>query len=173
MERRKKNEYRSETRDSAKEFDQRVVELKRVSRVVAGGKRLRFRALVVIGDRVCRVGYGLAKGADVSQAVTKAVRRAGKNVFRVRIDKGTIPQLIRQKFSSASIFMKPAPRGSGVIAGGAMRPVLELAGVENVVAKMLGSSNKLNNVRATYFALKKISRRPVSAPQRPGATIVE
>lgn len=146
--------------DSAeKEFDQKTIELARVSRVMAGGKRMRFRACIVIGDRKGRVGAGLAKGADVSLAISKAVSAAKKHLLSVPLFEETIPHEIRVKFKAAEVLMKPAPRGTGIIAGGAVRSVLDLAGVPNVVAKILGSRNKINNVQATIQALASLRRR--------------
>ncbi|MFH1225877.1 MAG: 30S ribosomal protein S5 [bacterium] len=137
------------------EFEQQIVDIARVTRVMAGGKRMRFRACVVIGDKKGLVGYGLAKGADVTMAITKAVNIAKKQMIRVPLnDAGTIPHAIYEKFGSAKIFLKPAPQGTGIIAGGAMRLVLEVAGVTNVVGKILGSSNKVNNVKATLKAIE-------------------
>lgn len=136
-----------------KDFDQKVVEVKRVTRVVAGGKRMRFRALVVIGDKKGKVGVGLRKGADVSEAVQKAVNQAKKNMVAVQLVNDTIPHEIKMKYKSSVIFLKPARPGTGIIAGGSIRSVLDLVGVKNVLSKMLGSSNKVNNVMATYMAL--------------------
>jgi len=135
------------------EFEQQIVEVARVTRVMAGGKRMSFRACVVIGDKKGRVGVGLAKAKDVSSAVQKAVRQAEKNIIKVPLVKGTIPHQLKIKDGASRIFIKPAPQGTGVIAGGSVRLVLELAGVENVVAKILGANNKVNNVRATIKAL--------------------
>lgn len=137
-----------------KEFDSKVVEITRVTRVVAGGKRMRFRALVVVGDRKNRVGIGLRKGADVSDAIAKATGAAHKSVIEVAIKDGTIPHLVNFKYKAAKIFLKPAKPGTGIIAGGPLRAVLTLAGVRNITSKMLGSSNKVSNVRAVYLALQ-------------------
>lgn len=141
------------------DFDQRIVELARVARVMAGGKRLRFRALVVIGDHKGRVGHGLAKGADVSLAINKAGTKARRNLITVPIKRDTIPHEIKMKYKSAVVLLKPAPAGTGIIAGGPVRIVLELAGVPNVVSKILGSGNKINNVRAVLKALSTMKVR--------------
>ncbi|MFH1145762.1 MAG: 30S ribosomal protein S5 [bacterium] len=138
------------------EFDVRNLEVSRVARVTSGGKRMRFRVLVVIGDRNGRVGYGLAKGADVSLAVNKATAAAKKNLIHVKITTGTIPHAITAKYKAAMVLLKPAPDGTGIIAGGAVRPVLELVGIKNVVSKSLGSSNKANNVKVTFKALRQL-----------------
>ncbi len=114
-----------------------------------------FRACVVIGDKKGRVAMGLRKGVDVSIAINKAVNAAKKKIVKVNIINDTIPGKVREKFGAAIVLLKPAPKGTGVIAGGAVRSVLELAGVKNVVSKMLGSHNKINNVQATINALGK------------------
>lgn len=137
-----------------REFDQKVVEVKRVTRVVAGGKRMRFRALVVIGDHKGKVGIGLKKGVDVAESVNKAVNQAKKNMITLPLVNDTIPHEIKLKYKSSQIIMLPARPGTGVIAGGAVRSVLDMAGVKNVISKMLGSNNKVNNVRATFAAFK-------------------
>lgn len=135
------------------EFEQKIIDLARVTRVMAGGKRMRFRACVAIGDKKGRVGIGLAKGADVTLAVTKAVNKAKKTVITVPIIRETIPHEIRLKYKSARLLLKPAPKGTGVKAGGAVRVVLELAGVPNIVGKILGTNNKINNVKALLLGL--------------------
>lgn len=138
------------------DFEQKIVELSRVTRVMAGGKRMRFRALVVIGDKKGKVGAGLAKGADVSLAISKASTKARRNLLTVPMQKGTIPHEVKLKYKSALILLKPAKTGTGIIAGGPVRVVLEMAGIPNIVAKILGSSNKVNNVRAVLNAFKSM-----------------
>ena len=142
--------------EADKEFDQRILSLDRVTRVTMGGKRMRFRATVIIGDHKNRVGYGVAKAADVSQAVNKAVTQAKKRLMTVVLVNGTIPQHVAMKFGASRIMMKPAPQGTGVKAGGAMRVVFELAGIPNVVGKILGGKNKINNTKATIGALQQL-----------------
>ncbi len=137
-----------------REFDQKVVEVKRVTRVTGGGKRMRFRALVVIGDHKGRVGIGLRKGPDVAEAVNKAVNIAKKNMITLPLVNDTIPHEVKVKYKSSQLLMMPARPGTGVIAGGAVRSVLDMAGVKNVISKMLGSNNKVNNVRAAFEAFK-------------------
>jgi small subunit ribosomal protein S5 len=139
-----------------RDFEQKVVEVKRVTRVVAGGKRMRFRALVVIGDKKGKVGIGLRKGADVTEAVQKAVNAAKKTMIAVQIVNDSIPHEVKLKYKSSVVFLKPARPGTGVIAGGAIRSVLDLVGIKNVLSKMIGSSNKVNNVTATYLALQSL-----------------
>jgi len=137
-----------------KEFEEKVVQIDRVTYVVAGGKRMRFRVLVVVGDRKGRVGVGVAKAAEIPDAVKKAVAQAKKRIIKVPLKNGTIPFEIRKKYGPAYILLKPASRGTGIIAGGPVRAVVELAGITDILSKMLGSENKINNVFATYYALK-------------------
>lgn len=154
-----KGRHLREADQESKEFSQEILDLARVTRVTAGGKRMRFRACVVLGDKKGRVGYGVAKGADVSLAVKKAERQAKKKLLTVLLFNETIPHRVEAKFGAARVLLKPAPKGSGIIAGGVVRLVLALAGVPNVVSKMLGSKNKINNVKATFEALKKLKSR--------------
>jgi small subunit ribosomal protein S5 len=144
---------RDEHRD---EFEQRILEIARVTRVMAGGKRMNFRACVAIGDRKGSVGVGLGKGADVTMAVNKAVNRAKKTLVKVPVLNDTIPHMVLQKLGAASIIFKPAKQGRGVISGGVTRAILELAGVKNVSSKVLGSNNKVNNARCTLAALASL-----------------
>ncbi len=146
--------------EEQKEFDQRILDLARVTRVTKGGKRMRFRACVIIGDKKGRVAFGVAKGADVSASVNKAVTQAKKRLITVPIQNETIPFAVQTKFAAAVVLIKPAPKGTGVKAGGAVRVVLELAGVPNAVAKILGSNNKINNTKATMQALRQLKRAP-------------
>ncbi|MFH1188554.1 MAG: 30S ribosomal protein S5 [bacterium] len=140
------------------EFDEHVLDLRRVTRVVAGGKRFRFRVTVVIGDGKGRVGVGVAKGQDVQQAIAKSKEKAKKNLITVTIKNGTIAHETEAKFSAARVIIKPAKDGHGLMAGGAPRIVLKLAGIHDVTAKCMGStSNKLTNALATIRALEKIS----------------
>ncbi len=143
----------------ADEFEQKVVDLARVTRVMAGGKRMKFRACMVVGDKKGRVGLGIAKGADVSMAIAKAVTKAKKHLVSVPIIEGTIPHTVRVKAGAAIVLLKPARAGSGIKAGGVMRIVLELAGVKDAAAKILGTSNKLNNAEATIVALQSFVPR--------------
>ncbi len=140
------------------EFEQRILDLARVTRVMAGGKRMRFRACVVIGNRKGRVAVALGKGTDVTIAVTKAVNKAKKQIIDVPMVNGTIPHEIYQKTGAAKILFKPARKGRGVIAGGVVRIILELAGIHNITCKILGTSNKVNNAKCTIAALEKLRR---------------
>jgi len=140
-----------------REFEQKMVDLARVTRVMKGGKRMSFRACVVIGNSKGKVGYGLAKGVDVQLAMGKAVAQAERDMVSVPLTEGSsIPHEVKMKYKSARILLKPAKDGTGVKAGGALRVVLNLAGVSNVVAKQFGSSNKVTNVKAIFEALKSL-----------------
>jgi small subunit ribosomal protein S5 len=153
------NGYRRTSKD---DFEDQVLDLRRVTRVVAGGKRFRFRATVVVGDHKGNIGIGVAKGLDVQQAVQKAQTKAKKNIFHVKIQNGTIPHEVKAKFSAAEVLLKPAKSGHGLLAGGAVRTVLSLAGVKDISAKSLGGTkNKLTNAMATIAALKKIKNARV------------
>ena len=150
-----------------KEIESQVVEIKRVTRVVAGGKRMRFRALVVVGDRKGRVGIGVKKGVDVADALRKATAKARKNMIAVNIVSDTIPHRVLQKYKSANVLLKPAKPGAGIKAGGPVRAVVALAGIKNITSKMLGSANKISNVRAVYEALKKFKNQKTEKPKNP------
>lgn len=139
-----------------KQFDERVVHIDRVARVVKGGRRFRFRALVVVGDHKGKIGIGIAKGADVTTAISKAVEVAKKNMVSIALYKGTLPHEAEAKVGGARILVKPAAPGTGLIAGGVVRTVLEVAGVSNVLSKSLGSTNKINTAYATLAALQSI-----------------
>ncbi len=143
-----------------KEFEEQVVQVARVTRVVKGGRRMRFRATVVIGDKKGTVGYGIGKAAEVQQAILKAVSKAKKRLIKIPLYNGTIPHIIQTKFKASIVLMKPASVGTGMIAGGAVRQILELAGVHNVLSKSLGSTNKINTAKATYQALTMLRERP-------------
>lgn len=153
-----KNKNKKEVSALGFEMEQRIIDIARVTRVMAGGKRMRFRATVAIGDKKEKIGVGVAKGADVTLAINKAVNKAKKNLVKSPIVNDTIPCQIREKFKAAKILLKPAPAGTGIIAGGAMRQVLELSGIQNIVGKNLGSNNKINIVYATISALAKLNK---------------
>lgn len=154
------NKKKFKAKKEQPEFEQQIVDLARVTRVMAGGKRMRFRACVVIGDKKGQVGVGLAKGKDVSLAVSKAVAKAEKNLLKVNITGGTIAHEIYVKVGAAKVLLKPAPEGTGIISGGAARVVLELAGIKNVVSKIMGTNNKISNVDATLKALSLLKVAP-------------
>lgn len=139
------------------EFQTKLLDLARVTRVTGGGKRMSFRAVVIAGDKKGKVGIGIDKGKDVSQAIEKATRRAKKDLVSVVIIDGTIPHEVEAKSGPAVILLKPQKKGRGLVAGGAVRTICELAGIKNVSSKILsGSKNKLNNARATMEALRKL-----------------
>jgi small subunit ribosomal protein S5 len=142
--------------EQPKEFEEKVIAIDRVARVVKGGRRFRFRATVVVGDGKGRVGVGVGKGGEVMTAIAKAVSRAKSQMILVPLRDHTIPHEIEVRFSGARVLLKPASAGTGVIAGGAVRNVLEIAGVRDILTKSLGSSNKVNNAYATIAALSQL-----------------
>lgn len=141
-----------------KEFEETVVQINRISKKTKGGNQIRFSALVVVGDKKGKVGVGLSKAPDVRSAIRKAISAAKRRLVVVPLKGTTVPYSVREKFSAAEILIKPAPAGSGIIAGGPMRVVLESAGVRDVVGKILGTKNKISNVYATLRALETISQ---------------
>ena len=149
-------EFFSERFKKEKEFEERVVEVNRVSRTVAGGRRIRFRVAVVIGDKKGRVGIGVAKSNEVVDAVGKAIGRAKNKLINVPLQEGTIPHEIQIKYGGATVFLKPAAPGTGLIAGGAIRSVAELSGIKDLLSKSLGSENKINCLKATMIALESL-----------------
>lgn len=146
--------------EEEKQFDERVVYVNRVARVVKGGRRFRFQALVVAGDHKGKVGIGVAKGADVAAAVNKATDVAKKNMVKVSLYKSTLTHDVQAKVGGAKILIMPAAPGTGLIAGGIVRTVLEVVGIENALSKSLGSSNRINTAYATITALQ--SMKPTS-----------
>lgn len=136
-----------------KTFDERVVYVNRVARVVKGGRRFRFQALVVVGDHKGRVGVGVSKGADVTVAVTKATEVAKKHLVKLHLHRGTLTHEVEAKKSGAKILILPAAPGTGLIAGGVIRTILEVAGIENALSKSIGSTNRVNTAYATIDAL--------------------
>ena len=143
---------------SAPEFDEKVLQIRRVSKATKGGSRIGFTALVIVGDKKGRVGVGHGKGPDVKSAIHKGSRLAKRDLVQIPLKGGTIPHQVTQKFGAAVVLLKPAPRGTGVIAGGSVRAVVEAAGVQNIVTKILGNNNPMTNVYATFKALKKIEQ---------------
>ncbi|CRF49810.1 30S ribosomal protein S5 [Helicobacter heilmannii] len=138
------------------EFQEVVVNIGRVTKVVKGGRRFRFNALVVVGNKNGLVGFGLGKAREVPDAIKKAVDDAFKNIIEVKIKGTTIPHDIEQKYNASKILLKPASEGTGIIAGGSTRPMIELAGIKDILTKSLGSNNPYNVVRATFDALARI-----------------
>jgi len=147
---------RRSSRREKPEFDQKLLELARVTRVVKGGRRFRFRATVVAGNRNGKVGVGVGKGVDVSESVRKAFNSAKKNMIQIKRRNSTIACDAKAKFGSARVMLKPAKPGRGIVAGGAVRSVLELAGIRDIVSKSQGSANKLSVARATIKALESV-----------------
>nr|YP_009550249.1 ribosomal protein S5 [Tisochrysis lutea]YP_009873642.1 ribosomal protein S5 [Isochrysis galbana]AUM82551.1 ribosomal protein S5 [Tisochrysis lutea]QKW88525.1 ribosomal protein S5 [Isochrysis galbana] len=144
-------------RDTRTEWEERVVSVERVTKVVKGGKKLSFRAVVVVGDQQGKVGVGVGKASDVSTAVRKAVTDGKKNIISVPLtSSNSIPHKINGRFGAAKLVLRPSAPGCGVIAGGAVRIVLELAGVQNILSKQLGSNSLLNNARATIDGLSNL-----------------
>jgi len=155
-----------------RELKERVVEINRVAKVVKGGRRFSFTALVVVGDEVDRVGVGYGKAREVPLAITKAVEDAKKNLFTVPKHGSTITHEVIGRFDAARVLLRPASEGTGVIAGGGVRAVLELGGVRNVLAKSLGTTNPINMAKATVAALQDL-RRPEDVARIRGKTISE
>ena len=157
--------------EEEKQFDERVVYVNRVARVVKGGRRFRFQALVVIGDHKGKVGIGVSKGADVSAAVNKSSDVAKKNMVKIALYKGTLTHEVEAKVGGARILIMPAAPGTGLIAGGVVRIVLEVAGIENALSKSLGSSNRINTAYATLSALQEMvpSSEWITKPAKPEA----
>jgi len=158
------------------EFNEKVIDLRRVTRVVAGGKRFRFRATLVLGDNKGRVGIGVAKGADVQDSIAKAKSKAKKNMITIQLkDSRTINHEVEAKYSAALVMLRPAPDGHGLKAGGAVRAVLTMVGVKDITGKCIGrTKNKLTNAQATIAALKKISpsRSKVPVIDKPKSELV-
>ncbi len=141
-----------------KKYEEKVVQVSRVSKKTKGGNQFGFSILVVVGDKKGRVGVGLGKGKDVLSSIKKAVKKAKKNMISVPMDGTTIPFPMRVKKGAAKVLLKPAPKGSGVIAGGAVRSVVEAAGIRDLSAKILGSGNQASNVYATFSALRQMEK---------------
>ncbi|NQV12356.1 30S ribosomal protein S5 [Candidatus Uhrbacteria bacterium] len=139
-----------------REFEQRILDLARVTRVTTGGKRMRFRVALVIGDKKGRVGFGVAKGTDVQLAIQKSFHQAQRNLVTLDLVEGTFPHRQEGQFGAANVIIMPAPKGTGLKSGGAMRVILDLAGVSDVVTKILGSKNKINVAKATFDALSQM-----------------
>jgi small subunit ribosomal protein S5 len=152
-----KNERKFRGKKEKPEFEQKLLDLARVTRVVKGGRRFRFRATLVIGNRKGKVGVGVGKGSDVTDAISKAFDDAKKNMITVAIKNNTIAHAVEHKKGSAKVILKPAKEGRSIVAGGAVRAVVDFAGIRDIVSKSLGTANKLNVARATVEALGMLS----------------
>ncbi len=153
-------------RDQPKEFVEKLIKLNRTAKVVKGGRRFSFSALTVVGDQKGRVGFGFGKANDVTEAIKKSIDRAKRNLVTVPIKNGTIPHDILGKYKSSSVLLKPACSGTGIIAGGPVRAVLEAAGATDVLAKSLGSNTSVNVIRATFNAVSNLMDARVVAKNR-------
>ena len=152
-----RRDRRNDRREVEKEYEERVVFINRVSKTVKGGRRMKFTALVVVGDHKGKYGFALAKAAEVPDAIKKASEAAKKNTYNIKLVKGaTISHEIVGKFGACNVYLKPAPEGTGIIAGGPVRAVLELAGVQNVCSKVYGSRAPINIIRATNQGLNNL-----------------
>ena len=156
-----------------KEFDETVVQINRISKKTKGGNQMRFSALVVVGDKKGKVGVGISKAKDVRNAIRKAIEAAKRRMIKVALRGTTIPYSVEEKFSAAKVLLKPAPPGSGIIAGGPMRVVLEASGIRDAVGKILGTKNKISNVYATLKALESISEMVKMKEKEPIKKVVE
>lgn len=143
-----------------KEFEEEVIQIDRVTRVVKGGRKLRFRATVVIGNKKGKVGIGIGKSVEVTGAIQKAIAKAKKEMTLIKLDGSTIPHDTKIKYKAARILLMPAVPGTGLIAGGTIRKVLELAGVKDILSKCYGTTNKVNNTKATFKALSELRETP-------------
>lgn len=162
----KENSKRPVTRREDSEYDKKLVEVRRVAKVVKGGRTMRFSALVVVGNRKGLVGVGIGKSAEVPEAIEKATAAAKKNLISVPMVGTTIPHSVIGKYGSSSVLMMPAKEGTGVIAGGSARAVIELAGIKDITTKKHGSNNKINGVKATLEGLKALRTREQVAALR-------
>lgn len=154
-------------------LQERVIEVRRVARVVAGGKRLRFRVIVIVGNGDGKVGIGIGKAQEVPSAVRKAVEKAKKNLMDVPMRGQTIPVFIQSRFGSSNVILRPAVPGTGIIAGATVRAILELAGYKDVLTKVIGSTNALNTVMATIKGLEDINTSILFSKMRRGVAINE
>jgi small subunit ribosomal protein S5 len=161
-----RNHTRKDAQQTQGEFEEQVVQINRVSKKTKGGNKVGFSALTVVGDRKGKVGVGLGKAPDVSSAIRKGISYAKRHMIDVPLVNGTIPFRIDVKVGAAKVMLKPAPPGSGIIAGGTVRSVVSAAGIENISSKMLGTENKISNIYATLEALRQISEQQRKEKER-------
>ncbi len=143
-------------RDGEKEFVEKLITLNRTAKVVKGGRRFSFSALVIVGDKKGRVGYGFGKANDVSEAIRKSVERAKRNLIQINIKKSTIPHEVKGAFKASYVYLKPAAPGAGIIAGGPTRAIMELGGISDILSKSVGSRNTMNVVRAVFDGISRL-----------------
>ncbi len=160
----KRKDSRNRERDN--EFTEKLIKLNRVAKVLKGGRRFSFSALVVVGDQKGRVGYGFGKANDVSEAIRKGITKAKQNMITVPMKNSTIPHEINGKYKSANVLLKPAAPGTGVLAGGAVRAIMDAAGVHDIMSKSLGSRNQINTVKAVFNGLENIMNAQEIAKNR-------
>jgi small subunit ribosomal protein S5 len=161
-----KNPERKRQEDFGTEFEEKVLYINRCAKVVKGGRKFSFSALILVGDGQGHVGYGFAKANEVSDAIRKGSEAARKNIYTIEMEGSSIPHEIYVEWDGAKVLLKPAPNGSGIVAGSKVRSVLELGGVKDVIAKNLGSNNPLNQVKATFKALRQLKNREKYFTQR-------
>ena len=160
---------RKRQEDFSTEFEEKVLYINRCSKVVKGGRKFSFSALILIGDGQGHVGYGFAKANEVSDAIRKGTEAARKNVYTIEMEGTSIPHDVYVEWDGSKILFKPAPEGAGIVAGSKIRSVLELGGIKNIIAKSLGSSNPLNLVKATFKAFQRLKNREKTIAERKGA----
>jgi small subunit ribosomal protein S5 len=155
-----KNKKKGPTRLSKIKYEEKIVQIKRVTKVVKGGKKMTFRAVVIIGDNKRKVGVGIGRAEDVNLAIDKAILNGKKNLINIPLTlKYSIPHVVKTTYGACSLMLRPASLGTGVIAGGSIRTVLELGGIKNILAKQFGASNILNNAKATILALTSLNEK--------------